>query len=158
MVRDRLIGEVFLPRIVRPMFADLQDGLPQVGSNRRSLLGVRPLGAKPDIDLQPPGDLNGSVVLNRKGMSVSADWRNLPGHLIPEELEDDTNGASGKGMKVYVHGSGSFSEGSVTGDLELLYKPNSVDSGVVCPVANVPLSSFQTHLAATRSNWTEDAS
>jgi hypothetical protein len=35
-------------------------------------------------------DLDGArkVVLNRKGLSVSEDWRDLPGHLIPEHLDD----------------------------------------------------------------------
>jgi hypothetical protein len=85
--------EKSLPRIVRPMYADPTDGLPLVGSHKRCLLGVRPTGQNADIDLIPPGDLTGNVVVNRKGLSVSADWRNLPGYMIPEELDDEMNGA-----------------------------------------------------------------
>jgi len=78
-------------RIVRPMRKDT-DGLPLVGT-RGNCLGVRPLY---DVDLLPTGDEHGEVVSNEKGMSVSADWRTLPGFLIPEHLDDGLNGASGK--------------------------------------------------------------
>lgn len=140
------------------MFADPTDGLPQVGAHRRCLLGVRLLGANADIDLDPAGDLSGNVVVNRKGLSVSADWRKLPGHMIPEELEDDTNGASGKGMKVYVHGTGKFAEGLVAQSLEMLLKPGSVHSGVVCPTETVSLPQYQSDLQATRADWVDDPS
>jgi len=140
------------------MYSDPSDGLPLVGSNRRCLLGVRPTGTNADIDLNPAGDINGNVEVNRKGLSVSEDWRQLPGYMIPEELEDDTNGASGKGMKVYVHGSGGFAEGAVTASLEMLLKPHSLNSGVVCPVATVSLNQYQADLQATRADWVEDPS
>lgn len=100
------------------MYSDPTDGLPQVGSHRRCLLDVRPTGTNADIDLDPAGDVNGDVMVNRKGLSVTADWRQLPGYMIPEELEDDTNGASGKGMKIYVYGTGVFAEGVVAAALE----------------------------------------
>ena len=53
------------------------------------------------------------MICNDKGLSVSADWRTLPGHLIPEQLNDGANGARGKKMAVYVHGNGldKFVEG-----------------------------------------------
>lgn len=138
------------------MYADPADGLPLVGSHKRSLLGVRPSGATADVDLNPPGDLNGVVVVNRKGLSVSADWRSLPGHLIPEDLDDGLNGASGKGIKIYVHGNGNFSEGAVTANLEVLMKANSLDSGVICPIVAVSLSQYQADLQATRLQWVID--
>ncbi len=140
------------------MYADPSDGLPQVGSHKRCLLGVRPTGANADIELDPAGDVNGNVVVNRMGLSVSRDWRQLPGHMIPEELEDDTNAASGKGMKVYVHGDGDFIEGDVTESLEMLLKPNRMDSGVVCPKTRISLSQYQADLQATRTDWVADPS
>lgn len=136
------------------MYSDPTDGLPQVGSHRRCLLGIRPTGAKADVDLDP----NGDVMVNRKGLSVSADWRRLPGYMIPKELEDDVNGASGKGMKIYVHGTGAFAEGKVTAALEMLLKPHDGDSGCVCPTATVSLNQYQADLQATRADWADDPS
>jgi len=144
---------VEVPRIVRPMYAD-SDGLPKIGSNRRSLLGVRSHGPNADID----SDELGNVVRNRKGLSVTADWRKLPGHLIPQELDDGFNGASGKGMKVYVHGRGDFAEGAVADGLEMLFKTGRGDSGILCPTASVPSNRFQADIAATRNDWVEDPS
>jgi len=145
-------------RIVRPMLKDA-DGLPLVGT-RSKCLGVRPTGRNADVDLDPPGDENGHVVSNHKGLSVSADWRDLPGHLIPEHLDDGMNGASGKNMAVYVHGNGTgpFAEGAVTDGLELIFKEGSLTSGVICPVASVLLSKYQADLAATRPDWVNDES
>ena len=147
-----------MARIVRPMLKDA-DGLPLVGT-RSKCLGVRPTGRNADVDLDPPGDENGHVVSNHKGLSVSADWRDLPGHLIPEHLDDGMNGASGKNMAVYVHGNGTgpFAEGAVTDGLELIFKEGSLTSGVICPVASVLLSKYQADLAATRPDWVNDES
>lgn len=139
------------------MLFDPGDGLPQVGSHRSCLLGVRPAGKYADIDLVPAGDLNGDVAVNRKGLSVSADLSQLPGHLIPQELDDGKNAASGKGMKVYIYGTGVFIEGAVSESLEMLYKPHSVHNGVVCPTAIVSLNRYQVDLEATRACWVEDS-
>ena len=140
------------------MYSDPADGLPLVGSHKRCLLGVRTTGASADVDLDPPGDVRGNVVVNQKGLSVSSDWRQLPGYMIPEQLDDGQNGASGVGMKVYVHGTGAFTEGPVTGTLEMLFKPNSVRSGLVCPTAAVSLAQYQADLQATRPQWVDDPS
>ena len=94
------------------MYKD-DDGLPLVGSNRRCLLGVRPTGKSADVDLDPSGDVNGNVISNDKGLSVVDDWRKLAGYQSPEHLDDGLNGASGKGMAVYVHGSGPFAAAPV---------------------------------------------
>lgn len=147
-----------MARIVRPMLKDA-DGLPLVGT-RAKCLGVRPIGTHADVDLSPPGDLNGNVVSNDKGLSVSADWRTLPGHLIPEHLNDGVNGARGKNMAVYVHGNGShqFAEGDVAPGLEMILKAGSKVAGVIRPVATVPLSQYQADLASTRLNWVNDDS
>jgi len=145
-------------RMVRPMLK-APDGLPLVGT-RSKCLGVRPTGPHADVDLDPPGDENGDVVSNHKGLSVSADWRDLQGHLIPEHLDDGENGASGKNMAVYVHGDGTgpFAEGAVAAGLELIFKEGSLTSGVVRPVATVPLSKYQADLQATRPDWVNDES
>ena len=130
------------------------DGLPRVG-NRSKCLGVRePPDRFADIDV----DANGHVILNRKGLSVVDDWRRLPGHLIPEHLDDGRNGAAGKNMGVFVHGAGMFAEGIVSQDLELLLKVGSANAGVVAPRIPVPLSNYQANLAATRGSWVEDES
>ncbi len=119
-------------------------------------LGVRTSGDYADIDI----DGTGCAVANRKGMSVSANWRFLEPHLIPEELDDGVNGASGKGMEVFVHGqnTGPFAEGPVATGLELCFKEARSDAGNVCPVVTVPLAQYQTDLAATRPDWIIDPS
>jgi len=98
------------------------------------------------------------VELNRKGLSVSADWRQLPGHLIPRQLNDGLNGAKGRGMNVFVHGGGSFQEGAVAQGLELLHKKGTTTAGNVAPTAPVALSQYQEDLANTRENWFIDES
>jgi hypothetical protein len=103
-------------------------------------------------------DSSGNVILNRRGLSVTADWRQLPGHLIPEHLDDGVNGASGKGMRVFTHGSGDFAEGPVAPGLQLLHKPRSDTSGNVTPTASVPLAQYQNDLRATRPDWVVDES
>ena len=145
-----------MARIVRPMLKDA-DGLPLVGSKAKCL-GVRPTGPNADVDLNPPSDVNGNVVLNDKGLSVSADWRTLPGHLIPEHLNDGMNGARGKNMAVYAHGNRSdqFVEGNVAPGLEMIFKAGNKLAGIIRPVAIVPLSQYQADLSATRPNWVND--
>ena len=83
------------------------DDLPELGV-RSKCLGVREPG-NADVDL----DDSGNVKLNGRGLSVVADWRLLPGFLVPEHLEDEFNGASGKGIRIFVHGSQGFAEGDV---------------------------------------------
>ncbi len=148
-----------MARIVRPMFRD-SDGLPLVGDTRRCLLVVRPTGPNADVDLSPAGDAKGNVISNDKGLSVVDDWRKLPGYQIPEHLEDDENGASGKNMEIYVHGNGTgpFAQGPVAAGLELILKKGSADRGVIRPVATVPLARYQADLQATRADWEIDES
>ena len=147
-----------MARVVRPMKKDT-DELPLVGTNG-NCLGVRPIGKNSDVDLMPPGDVNGQVISNQKGLSVSADWRNLPPHLIPKHLEDDFNGASGKNLAVYVHGNGTgpFAEGALAAGLEMIFKTGKVDTGVIRPVKTVLLSQYQKDLLATRPHWVIDES
>jgi hypothetical protein len=152
------VENLFVARIVRPMLRDV-DGLPLVGTKAKCL-GIRPVGPHADVDLNPPGDVNGDVVSNDKGLSVGADWRMLPGHLIPEHLNDGMNGARGKNLAVYVHGNGSgpFVEGVVAPGLEMILKAGSLVAGVIRPVATVRLTQYQSDLAATRPNWVNDES
>jgi len=77
-------------RIVRPMKKDPADPQQPLVAPRFCCLGIRPH----EIDL----DQAGCVVANRKGMSVSADWRGLRPELIPEELDD---GAMGRGERIW---------------------------------------------------------
>jgi hypothetical protein len=141
-------------RIVRPMKKDPADpGRPLVGVQSKCL-GVRTTGNWADIDI----DGSGCAVANRKGMSVSANWRTLPPHLIPEELDDGEIGASGKGMEVFVLGTGPFADSPVAAGLELCLKEGRNDAGHVCPVATVLLAQYQADLAATRPDWVIDPS
>ena len=140
-----------MPRIVRPMLVE-PDGLPRVGKFSKCL-GVRePPNPFADIDVEG-GDI---VVLNHKGLSVVDDWRRLPGHLIPEHLDDGLNGARGKNMRVFVHGNGAFEEGRVAEGLWLHFKQGSITAGIVAPSASMALEQFQQDLAATRSQWLID--
>jgi hypothetical protein len=104
--------------------------------------------------------VNGDVISNHKGLSVGNDWRKLPGHLIPEHLDDGHNGASGKNMAVYVHGNGTgpFGPGPFAAGLEVMLKRGKVDAGVIRPIATVALAQFQADLQATRANWVADES
>jgi hypothetical protein len=130
------------------------DRFPRIGT-RSKCLGVRePPDPHADVDL----DGAGQVKQNRKGLSVSNDWRILPPHLIPEQLDDGFNGASGKAMEVFVHGWGRFDEGPVASGLDLLHKAHSPTHGVVAPTASVALDQYQRDLAATRTGWVIDAS
>lgn len=148
-----------MPRIVRPMKKDPKDNLPLLG-DRASCLGARTTGRHADVDI----DAAGNVVLNRKGISVSQCWRTLIakglGFLVPEELDDGQNGASGKNMAVYVigNGTGPFAEGTIAEGLRMCFKTGSTELGVVCPTACVPLAQYQADLAATRGDWIEDPS
>src|SRR5262249_22819284 len=112
--------------------------------------------AGPHADVAVDGA--GNVVLNRKGLSVSKDWRQLPEHLIPEHLDDGLNGATGKGMNVVGHGTGGFDEGAVATGLELRHKAGTNAAGVVATTSLVPLARYQQDLAATRSDWVIDES
>ena len=144
--------------LCRPMYK-AADGLPLVGT-RRCCLGVRPTGKSADVDLDPPGDVTGFVVCNRKGLSVSADWHGLPGYMLPEELNDGLNGADGKNMAVFVHGNGTgdFAAGPFAEMLEVIFKENTVTAGVIRPTDPMPLDLYQGLLEATREAWENDPS
>ena len=141
-----------MARIVRPMKKDPQEPALPLVAPRFACLGIRP----GEVEIEE----NGIVVVNRRGMSVTRCWRGLPPELIPEELDDGYNGARGSKMAVFVHGqdSGPFAEGPVALGLEMCFKENSHDGGVVRPVAPVPESQYVADLVATRSDWVIDQS
>ncbi|MGL4551983.1 MAG: hypothetical protein ACRC33_12460 [Gemmataceae bacterium] len=138
------------------MKKDLADPTRPLVAPRFCCLGVR----LQEVTIVPPGDPAGVVQADGKGMSVTADWRNLPPEIIPEELEDDENGARGKKMAVFVHGNGTgpFAAAPVAVGLEMRLKPGRTDSGNVCPVAAVTLADFQAALAGTAPGWVIDPS
>jgi hypothetical protein len=121
--------------------------LPKLGTKSKCL-GVREPG-NADVDL----DNEGNVKLNGRGMSVVSDWRLLPGFLVPPHLENEFNGASGRGLRVFVHGEGGFVEAAVAESLCLRHKTSSDTAGNVVPTASLPLAHFQAALQATRSGW-----
>jgi hypothetical protein len=132
------------------------DGLPVVG-DRSKELGVR-VSPNPsaDVDVDPNTNL---VILKRKGMSVVANWRLLPPHLIPKRLVTIIPMASGPNvLRCYRRGTGPFAEGILATGLELVLKPRSTVAGNVVPVSPVGVSEFQRDLAATRTDWVEDES
>ena len=138
------------------MIKDTTDGDRPLVGEKSKCLGVRSSGQYADVNL----DSRGNVILNRKGLSVSEDWRTLKPHLIPIELDDGLNGACGKGMAVFVHGqsTGPFTEGAVSNELELCFKDETTTAGNVCPISLVSLEQYQSDLAATQPDWVIDPS
>jgi hypothetical protein len=129
------------------------DGLPVVG-DRSKELGVRvPPNRHADIDV----DNAGMVVLNGLGMSVVANWRDLPDHLIPIRLCAIVPQAAGSNdLKCYRWGEGPFAAGMLAAGLELVLKPGSSRHGNVTPTTDVTVAQFLALLAATRADWVED--
>lgn len=146
-------------RIVRPMKKDPSDpAKPCVGSQSKCL-GVRTTGDHADVAI----DGSGNVIIDaaeKAGMSVTRCWTTLiemgQPHLVPQELDDDNNGARGRGMAVFVHGTGAFEEAEVTNDLRMWFKKGTTVAGVVAPAVSVPIDQYQADLAATLSGWVID--
>ena len=91
-----------MPKLIRPMKFDPSDNLPLTGTDKSKILGVRVTGDHADIELEPAGDFAGNALANGKGLSVNADWQNLPAHLLPDGFDDGRNGSAGKAMKLYL--------------------------------------------------------
>ncbi|HTU89487.1 MAG TPA: hypothetical protein VMF69_05265 [Gemmataceae bacterium] len=141
-----------MPMIFRTM-KRADDGLPVVGSNSKEL-GVRiPPNPNADIDL----DANDCVVLNGKGLSVAANWRKLPGYLIPKCLRTLFPGAAGPNtLACYKMGTGVFAPAAVSNALTLVLKKGNPQSGNIVPNQSVHRDQFQADLAAIRDQWTVD--
>lgn len=143
-----------MARIVRPMRPDPADKKLPIIENSKKGLGVIETGKFPDVTVGPAG----LVVLDKSGMSVCEDWRTLLGHRRPDHLDDEVNGSTGKGIRVFVHGSGPFAEGPITSELEVWFKPNDKAHGVVAPASAKTLADFRSDLASTQKDWVIDES
>ena len=129
------------------------DGLPHTGTQSKEL-GVRvPPNEHADIDLTE----HGIVTLNRRGMSVAADWRLLLPYHIPKRLKEVCYGALGpNSLSIYRHGEGDFEEGPVNETLSLALKDGSSRHANVIPVSETQIDEFQSQLAATRPLWIDE--
>ena len=98
-------------------------------------------------------------------MSVSRNLATLPDHRCPRRLRALHPGATGSDAdKVFRFGEGSFVHGPVSSKLQLRpdAHPNpthgTVTHGVVEPTAVVPLTTYESDLAATQNSWVVDES
>lgn len=131
---------------------NVADNLPVVGNDAKSL-GVR-IGPDLTVDVT-----TGLVALDGKGMSVVPDWRHLVYYRIPRRLRHLVPGAAGSDVTFcFVLGSGPFTAGNVTSDLELIPDagPPPIVHGVVAPNRVMPTQNYLDALAATRSDWVID--
>lgn len=142
-----------MPTVFRSMKA-ADDGLPVIGDQAKEL-GVRvPPNPHPDISVDANTNL---VVLDGSGMSVVANWRLLPPHLIPIRLALVVKKAKGpNSLLCYRLGNGPFVPGPLSAGLDLALKPNETVRGNVLPSGPVTVIQFQADLAATRSQWVVD--
>lgn len=104
-----------------------------------------------DVDL----DENGAVVMNKRGMSVTPVWRDLPYFLVPKRLIEQSPRARGSNaMFCFTMGEGSFEDGPLTEGLDLIR--DTPKHGLIVPRAIIALERFQAALANTRDLWTID--
>jgi hypothetical protein len=123
------------------------DGFPTLQQSA-SALGVRP-GVDVDLDAQ------GSVLVNRNGMSVNPAWRVMSIFRIPKRLRNIVPGARGSNHTFcFRTGTGPFQQGAFAAGLTL--EPDSATHGNVAPAQVVPLAQYETDLAATRPDWLVD--
>lgn len=142
-----------MPTVDRSMKA-AADGLPVVG-DRPKELGVR-VPPNPHADVAVDPNTN-QVVLNGSGMSVAANWRLLPPHLIPLRLSGVIKDAKGRNrLTCYRLGDGAFAPGPLANGLELVLKPGRTGQGNVVPAGPVRVAQFQADLATTRMQWVVD--
>jgi len=135
-----------MPRVFRVMKKEA-DGLPTVSPTS---LGVRP-GV--DVDLDPQVN----VLVNGKGMSVAPNWRDINVNRIPKRLRSIVPGAGGSNNTFCFRiGNGAFVQGAFANGLTL--EPDSTTHGNIAPAQVVPLTNYETDLAASRQNWQEDES
>ncbi len=133
-----------MPRVFRIMKKE-PDGLPTVGPTS--------LGVRPGVDIEL--DVGNNVIVNRKGMSVAPNWRDINVSRIPRRLRSIVLGARGsKGSTCFRFGDGPFQQGPFANGLTL--EPDSAVHANVSPAAVAPLATYETDLAATRQNWQED--
>src|SRR5437016_3869222 len=98
-----------MPRVFRVMRKE-SDGLPTVS---QTSLGVRPGN---DVDL----DAQNNVLVNGKGMSVAANWRDINVNRIPKRLRPIVPGAGGSNTWFcFRMGTGPFQQGVFASGLTL---------------------------------------
>ena len=137
-----------MPQVFRAMKKD-DDGLPRVEQSA-SGLGVR---SGVDVDISHQGEL----IANRKGMSVSPDWRTMTIFRVPKRLRAFVSGARGSdNTYCFRSGTGPFRQGAFADGLVL--EPDSPRHGVIAPIQAVPLAQYENDLAATRDGWQVDES
>lgn len=134
-----------MPLVYRAMKKD-QEGLPKVEQSA-SGLGIRP-GI--DVDI-----VEGHVEANGKGMSVSPSWQSISIFRIPKRLRDKVPGARGSNNTFcFRYGSGPFQASPIANGLDLV--PDSPTHGCMAPTQPVPLTTYESDLAATRDGWQVD--
>jgi hypothetical protein len=135
-----------MPLVFRVMKRS-EDGLPTIAQLATGL-GVRP-GTDVDVDIQ------GNVLVNDKGMSVSPSWRVISIFRIPKRLCDKVPGARGSNNTFcFRTGAGPFQVGEFAPGLALV--PDSATHGCITPTLSVPLGLYESDLAATRADWEID--
>lgn len=116
-----------------------EDGLPEVGRSARKL-GVRTPreAANPDVPAKADDEI---IRPGTGGMSVAPDEpANLPPMRRPTEL-----GGTGKDP-VWEIDTADLS-------LDLQFRQDKLTHGLIEPASEMPLSEFETALAATRTKW-----
>jgi len=123
-----------------------EDGLPTVGRSASEL------GARPGVDIDV---VDGDVLSNGKGMSVSPAWREISILRIPKRLREKVSGARGSNNTYcFRYGEGPFQDGPLAPGLVLAR--DSSTHGCVTPAKQIPLETYEGDLAATRAGWQID--
>lgn len=144
MRRDSRVAESQVPLVFRIMKKD-NDDLPNVSP--------RGLGVRRGIDIEL--DARDYVIMNGKGMSVAPSWRDINILRIPKRLRSKVPGAQGSNNTYcFRYGDGPFRQGEFAAGLTL--EPDSPKHGNVAPQAVVPISTYESDLAATRRDWLLD--
>ena len=138
-----------MPVIYRSML--IEEKKPKIGSTAITL-GVR---VPPDKHADIPVESDGTVLPNTGGMSVAPTWRSLPIFRISKRLRDKIEGAAGsREAFCWRTGNGPFLAGTIAPGLVL--NPDGATHGTVQPDTPMPLTDYQSNLAATRDQWIID--
>jgi hypothetical protein len=132
----------------------IRDGhAPAIGPTGKTL-GVRIPPTEPsDI----PVSVAGYVSPNTGGMSVVPDWRHLLAYQIPKRLRHIVPRATGKDtLACWRLGESQFAEDTVAEGLFL--RVDSPKHGIIEPLEEVGVDTYQADLAATRDRWVIDES
>lgn len=142
----KLRYNVHMPKLFRVMLK---------GKDNRPVTGDRAgmLGARVPFDITP--DEAGRVHPSTGGMSVSPSLASLPARLVPVRLRALVTGARGKNEHfVWSMGEGAFVACAITNELSL--RPENDRHGLIEPGSVMRLTDYQTALASTKHEWSED--